>query len=283
MGRIAIVTDSTAGLPQEIIERYHITVVPLNVLFGQEMYRDNVDMTTEEFYRRLTETKGALPTTSQPSAGTFRKVFESLLTEAEAVVAVFISSDLSGTVDSALQAKEMLPGAPISVIDSRFTSFAQGWLAVEAARAAEAGATAEEIVALIQRIIPTIRLYFAVDTLEYLRRGGRIGGGAALLGTALGIKPILELRGGRIEAAGQARSTKRALSTIMQMLTSQVGEGATVRAAAIGAACPDRAAELAEILKQHFNCTEMLIGDLSPVIGTHVGPGTAGAMIYPVP
>jgi len=282
MGRIAIVTDSTAGLPQEIIERYHITVIPLPVFFGKEMYLDNVDMTPDEFYHRLAKMNGDLPTTAQLSPTIFRETFEALLPEADAIITLCVSSGLSGTFDSALQAKEMLPDAPIYVIDSRFTVLAQGLLAVEAARAAEAGATAEEIVGHVQRIIPTIRLYFAVDTLEYLRRGGRIGGGVALLGTALGIKPVLELRDGRIEAAGMARSSKRALETVVQMLVKQVGEGATVRAGVFHATCPDRAAELADKLRQHFNCVEVLTGAFSPVIGTHTGPGTTGATLYPV-
>lgn len=282
MARTAIATDSTAGLPAELVERYHIHVIPLNVLFGQESLRDNVDITTEEFYRRLQTVKDTLPTTSQPSAGAFREFYEAIAKEADAIVSIHISADLSGTVASALQAKDMLPHIPIYVIDSRFTSMALGYVVLEAARAAEAGVSPEEVVAAAQAIIPRMRVYFAVDTLRYLHMGGRIGGGAAFLGTALGIKPILELRDGKIEAAGKARTMKRAADRLVELLVEQFGEGARIRAATIGAAAPEAAQQLAEQIRQRFDCVEMYITDLSPVIGTHVGPGTIGAMGYPV-
>ncbi|MGC8828118.1 MAG: DegV family protein [Anaerolineae bacterium] len=282
MARTAIATDSTAGLPAELVERYHIHVIPLNVLFGQESLRDNVDITTEEFYQRLKTVKDALPTTSQPSAGAFREFYEAIAKEADAIVSIHISADLSGTVASALQAKDMLPHIPIYVVDSRFTSMALGYIVLEAARAAEAGASPEEIVAAAQAVIPRMRVYFAVDTLRYLHMGGRIGGGAAFLGTALDIKPILELRDGKIEAAGKARTMKRAAAKLVELLVGQFGEGARIRAATIGAAAPEAAQQLAEQIRQRFDCVEMYTTDLSPVIGTHVGPGTIGAMGYPV-
>lgn len=282
MARIAIATDSTAALPAELVERYHIHVIPLNVLFGQESLRDNVDITTEEFYRRLATVRDALPTTSQPSAGAFREFYGAIAKEADAIVSIHISADLSGTVASALQVKAMLPDIPIYVVDSRFTSMALGYIVLEAARAAEAGASPEEVVAVAESVIPKMRVYFAVGTLRYLHMGGRIGGGAAFLGTALDIKPILELRGGKIEAAGKARTMKRAAAKVIDILAEQLGEGARIRAATIGAACPEEAHALAEQIKKRFDCVEMYESDLSPVIGTHVGPGTIGAIGYPV-
>ena len=282
MTRVAIVTDSTAYLPEELVQKHNIRVIPLNVIFGQESYLDNVDITADQFYERL-ENLGddPLPTTSQPSAGAFRDLYQEMAKEADEIVSIHISSLLSGTVASALQAKEMLPDIPIHVVDSLSAAVGLALIVTEAARSAAADdGSAEKAVAAAEAVIPSMRLMFAVDTLHYLHMGGRIGGGSALLGAALGIKPILELTGGKIEAYGKVRSTKKALVKLVDTLVDHFGEGATVHAGTIGAACPERAQALAECLQKRFNCIEMVTTDLSPAIGTHVGPGTVGAAVY---
>jgi len=281
MTRVAIVTDSTANLPADLVERYGIHVIPLNLMFGEQTYRDNVDIGIDEFYTRLAAVKDKLPTTSQPSAGAFLEFYKKVAQNADAILSIHISSALSGTVDSALQAKALMPETTIRVVDSRLTSMALGYVTLAAARSLEAGATLEEAATAAEALIPATRVYFAVDTLRYLHMGGRIGGGSVLLGTALDIKPILELAGGKIEAAGKARSMKRAIPKLVEIMVGHFGEGAKVRAATIGAACPESAEALAGRLKQHFDCVEFYVTDLSPAIGTHVGPGTIGAVVCP--
>ena len=190
MPRVAIVTDSTAYLPAELVQRHHIHVIPLNLLFGQTGYLDNVDIGADEFYARLSKLNGDLPTTSQPSAGLFRDLYEEVAREADEIVSLHISSDLSGTVASALQAKAMLPDIPIYVVDSRLTAMALGFVVLEAARVVEAGGSAAEAAAAAEAMTPRSRVYFSAYTLRYLHLGGRIGGGPVFLGPALGTQPI---------------------------------------------------------------------------------------------
>lgn len=282
MPRVVVATDSTANLSPELVEQYQIRVIPLNLLFGKETYLDNVEIGVDEFYERLAKMQGELPTTSQPSAGAFRDFYAEIAKDADEIVSIHISSDLSGTVASALQAREMLPDVAIHVVDSRVTTAAMAYMVLEAARTLEAGGSATDAVAAAEALVPKMRVYFAVDTMKYLHMGGRIGGGAVLLGTALDIKPILELTNGKIEAAGKVRSMKRAIPKLVDLLTEEFGEGATVRAAVIAAACPESARALSELLQRHFNCVELHVSDLSPAIGTHVGPGTIGALAFPV-
>ena len=283
MTRVAIVTDSSAYLPEELVQKHNIRVIPLNIMFGQESYLDNVDIEPAEFYARL-ENLGdnPLPTTSQPSAGAFRDLYQEVAKEADEIVSIHISGKLSGTVASALQAKEMLPDIPIHVVDSLSAAVGLALIVMEAARAAETdGGSAAKAVAAAEAAIANLRLYLTVETLHYLHMGGRIGGGSALMGTALGIKPILELTGGKIEAHSKVRSTKKALARLVDIVVADFGEGATVRAGVIGAACPEVAQDVAERLQKRFNCVEMIVTDLSPAIGTHVGPGTIGVSAHP--
>jgi len=281
MPRVAIATDSTAYLPQELVQQHNIRVIPLNVLFGQETYLDNVDIGVNEFYGRLAKMNGNLPTTSQPSAGAFRDLYTEMAREADEIVSIHISSDLSGTVASALQARDMMSDMPIHVVDSRVTTMAMGYMVLEAARVVEAGGSAAEAAAAAEAIGSQMKVLFAVDTLRYLHKGGRIGGASVLLGTALDIKPILELTEGKIEAACKVRSMKRAMPKVADMLAGEFGEGARVRAATIGAACPEAAEAMAAQLRKKFDVVELYMSDLSPVIGTHVGPGTVGALAFP--
>jgi len=284
MTRIAFVTDSTAYLPPELLERYHIRVVPLYVLFGQEALKDNVDITSDAFYARLAKVTDKLPTTSQPSAGDFKAVFQEIIDsgQADAIVAILISSILSGTVASAQQAKEMFPSFPIHVVDTLSTSMALGYVVLAAARAAEAGASLDDVLAAAQAVIPKLHLYFAVDTLKYLHMGGRIGGASVLLGTALGIKPLLELRNGRIEAAGKVRSRRKAHEKLVDIAVEAMGEGRRVRAATLSAADEAGAKQLIEMLCTRLECVEKYTIELSPCLGVHTGPGTVGIVVLPV-
>lgn len=276
MKRVVVVTDSTAGMPADVVAQSGLRVIPLWVHFGETQFRDGVDITTEQFYPKLAASK-KLPTTSQPSAGEFLEFYRGLAQEAEAIVSIHISSVLSGTVASALQARQMLEGVPVHVVDSRSTSMGLGLIALAAARAAAEGQSAEEVVALAERIVPKMHIIFAVDTLEYLHKGGRIGGASAFLGSLINIKPILQLQDGRIEALEKVRSRAKAAERLVEILVERAGRSRTLRGAVVNALAPEEAKALQERLAAALPFVEMYSLGLSPAIGTHTGPGTIGA------
>ena len=207
MSKVAIVTDSTAYLPDDLLKLYSITVTPQILIWGDETFQDGVDIQPNEFYQKL-ETSKTMPTTSQVAIVTMKAAFENLLASGYDVLGIFISAKLSGTMQSAYQAKEMLPkaGSKIVVLDSNSTSMAMGFHVLTVARAAQAGASLAECQKLAEEARKHTGVFFVVDTLEFLRRGGRIGGAQAMLGSALNLKPLLELRDGRIKSIEKVRT-----------------------------------------------------------------------------
>ncbi len=278
---IHVVTDSTASVPFELAERYTIHVVPQIVNFSGQVFRDGVDLTIQGFYERLAAARD-LPTTSQPSAGEFRDLFGRLTADGNTVLAIVVSSELSGTYLSAQGAKEMLPDADIHVIDSRSVSAPLAFMVVEAARMGQAGADLNAIKARIAQMSANFRIYFLVDTLEYLRRGGRIGGATALLGTALKLKPILSIQNGRVEPFERVRTKTKAVARLTELarggLDSQ-DEGKTYLAIIHGNV-PDQAAELHAQMVKEFRPAETMLIDLTPAIATHSGPGVLAVAFY---
>ena len=277
---IKIVTDSTAYLPDEMIREHDIRVVPLYVHFGTEAFKEGVELSNEEFYQRLKDAP-ELPTTSQPSAGEFHSVFEPLVAAGHEVIVLTISSKISGTWNSAMAAKDMLPDAPISVVDSLSTSVGLHLMVDAAIQAAAAGATREEIVEQIEQTKEKMQIFFVVDTLEYLAKGGRIGNGKAFLGTLLKVKPILVLQEGAIEPLEQVRSKRKATARMLDLVEEHVGSnGSTSKVAITNALVPEEAEALRRELVGRLGCEHPLIGDLGPVIGTHTGPGCVGIATY---
>ena len=277
---IKIVTDSTAYLPDEMIREHDIHVVPLYVHFGTEAFKEGVELSNKEFYTRLKEAP-ELPTTSQPSAGEFHSVFEPLVAAGHEVIVLTISSKISGTWNSAMAAKEMLPDAPISVVDSLSTSVGLHLMVDAAIQAAAAGATREEIVEQIEQTKEKMQIFFVVDTLEYLAKGGRIGNGKAFLGTLLKVKPILVLQEGAIEPLEQVRSKRKATARMLALVEEHVGSnGSTSKVAITNALVPEEAEALSRELVGRLGCEHPLIGALGPVIGTHTGPGCVGIATY---
>ncbi len=277
---IKLVTDSTAYLPDSLVEKHDIRVVPLYVHFGRRAFREGVELSNEEFYRRLAQAP-ELPTTSQPSVGDFHTVFQELTGAGHEVVTLTISQKLSGTWSSAMAAKEMLPEAGISVIDSR--SAAVGlYLMVEAAiQAIESGASRQDVEALIEEIKEKIYVLFVVDTLEYLAKGGRIGNAKAFLGTLLKVKPILILQDGAIEPCEQVRSKRKALARMLDLIEEKLdGRAPLAKATLTHALVPDEARAFGQELMDRLGCGELYISDLGPVIGTHTGPGVIGVAAY---
>ncbi len=276
---VRIVTDSTAYLPSELVAHYGIRVVPLNVNFADGTFRDGVDLTDQEFFQKLA-TADVLPTTSQPSAGDFLEVFKEASAQGDGVLVVTISGGLSGTYESALAAKDMLPGANVKVIDSQSTSMGLGFLVVAAAQAAEQGKGLDEVARLVEELVRKVQVYFVVDTLKYLQKGGRIGGAAALVGSLLNIKPILFLDDGKVEVFEKVRTKTKALERISEVLAEKTNGSHELHVAVIHAQAEAEARALSERIAARFHPSELHLTSVSPVIGTHTGPGVVGLAFY---
>ncbi len=277
MPRVAVVTDSTAYIPDDLLKLYSITVTPQILIWGDETFQDGVDIQPNEFYRKL-ETSKTMPTTSQVAIVTMRAAFEQLLASGYDVLGIFISAKLSGTMQSALQAKEMLPkaGPHLVVLDSNSTSMAMGFHVLTVARAAQSGANLAECQKLADEARKHTGVYFVVDTLEFLRRGGRIGGAQAMLGSALNLKPLLELRDGRIESIEKVRTKSKAISRMIDLIVDRTAGQNPIRLATLHANAEEEAKSALETAAAHLNPVEQVLASVSPVIGTHAGPGTVG-------
>lgn len=277
---IKIVTDSTAYVPADIVARYDIQVVPLKVVFEDRAYRDGVDLDAQQFYRRLLQST-SLPTTSQPSVGEFQDSYARLVAAGHEILSIHISSKLSGTYESASAAAALMPDARIHLVDSMTASLGLDMMVRWAAEATAHGRATSDILAGLQRMIREQRLLFVVDTLEYLEKGGRIGPARAMLGTLLKIKPILCLEDGIVKPFASVRTRQKALAYLLDHLATRAAGRPVIAAVAHGQA-PDAMEELSALMQQRMNCVQILTSELSPVIGTHTGPGTLGAAICPV-
>ena len=267
---VKVITDSVADLPSQVVQELGITVVPLHVRFGTEVYRDGVDLTAEQFYDRLVHDK-TLPVTSVPLPAAFGEAYDKLAEETDEILAIILSSKLSGTYQVALQSIGLMKRkCRVEVIDSQQAVMAQGLLAITAAKAANAGANLDEVVKLTHRNIQRVDFRAAFDTLEYLRRGGRIGKAQALLGSMLNVNPIITLKDGVVEPAGRMRSRAKAIDHLYDfaMSYSHVEEMAVEYAIAL-----DEAEMLVERLGSKFPKQRIYRSRASPVIGTHTGPG----------
>lgn len=279
MSKIAIVTDSTAAIPAELVAAYNITVAPLLLIWGEKTFLDGIDIQPEEFYEKLTQSK-VTPTTSQATVATFLDILKRLTDQGYDILTIVLSSKLSGTLDSAIQAKKEFPNATIELVDSLSTSLPLAQLVLMAARAVQNGATLNQAKALVEEARVKMRVFFAVETLEYLHKGGRIGGAARFLGTALDLKPILELRDGKIEALEKIRTTKKAQARLVELVEMHFDKNEKINSIGIMDADAQNGAEyLLHELKTRFKPDEIVRGTLSPVLGAHTGPGTLGVAI----
>jgi DegV family protein with EDD domain len=280
MARVRIVTDSTADIPIGQLERegLDVTVVPLNVTFGGQTFRDKIDLTNDEFFRRLA-TSPSLPTTSQPSVGAFEAVYRDVAQAGAPIFSLHISGLLSGTLQSARLAAEGLgrDDAALRIADSGTTSLGLGLLVLEAARQARDGAALTEIAAAIEALKARVRLVWMLETLDYLQRGGRIGKAQAMVGSLLGIKPVLSLVDGQVVPLRRERTRARALDALVGMARSYLpisALGVIHSAAANDAAA--LASRLAEEVGPAIGADDILTADFGPVVGTHTGPGAVG-------
>lgn len=279
MNKVMVVTDSTANIPPELLNGNPVVSVPLQVIWGSEIFRDGIDMQASEFYERLVVDK-VLPSTSQVTPEEFKSLYGRLISEGYDILSIHISGDLSGTLNSAVQAKHAFPDANIELFDSRSTSMALGFQVLSAARMAESGGSLAECKAVAEKAAKHSGVYFVLSTLEFLHRGGRIGGAQAFLGNMLNLKPLLELRNGRIEAIERVRTLAKATDRLLDLVESKIkNESGPIRLCAVHANAKKEAEILLERAKQRFSpslISDAVISTVSPVLGTHAGPGALG-------
>lgn len=274
---VAFVTDSTAYIPADLLQQYGITVAPQMLIWGEETFQDGVDIQPDEFYARL-KTAKIMPTTSQVAVVTMQAIFQRLIDMGNDVLGIFISAKLSGTMQSAIQGREALGSAArkVTLVDSHTTAMAMGFMVLAAARAAKGGASIAECTTIAEAARDHVGVYFAVDTLEFLHRGGRIGGAQRFIGSALNMKPILALRDGRVEALDRVRTKGRALDRLLELVSADVKGQPNVRLATLHANAEQEARQLLERASKELNAVESVLSSVSPVVGTHAGPGTVG-------
>ena len=278
MSKIAIVTDTGAYLPPELLTEYPIFVIPFLIIWGEETFKDTLDINYAEFYKRL-QTADIMPSTSQPSMGAFKELYESLLDEGYEILSIHTSSKLSGTLSSAAQARKLLPDAPIELLDSESVSMALGFQVLAAARAAVEGASLQECKKTAEEARGRTSVYFVVETLEFLKRGGRIGGAAAFMGNVLNLKPILQIKEGSIQAAGKVRTMSKAVSRMMDLVVAEIGECKKLRICALHTNQEEKAQKILEKITKRFPSRvviEAFLSGVSPAVGVHAGPGCVG-------
>jgi len=278
MSKVVVLTDSSACISENEKINLPIDVIPLQVIFGDVTYYDGIDIHANEFYRKL-KTSKITPSTSQPSPSAFIEKYTLLANKGYDILSMHISEKLSGTLASAHQAKLDLPGINLEIVDSYSVSMALGFQVIAVAKAAKEGATLQECKALAEKLRENSGAFFVVQTLEFLRRGGRIGGASAFLGTALNLKPVLELRNGRVEPLERVRTMNKALEHLLDILETHLQGKQFLHLAILHADAADEANHMIEDVKKRLppsTISEILITEISPLVGTHTGPGTLG-------
>jgi len=277
MSKIALVTDSTTYMPPELVKKYNISVAPQVLIWGDKTYRDGVDIQSQEFFTRL-KTAKVMPTTSQVAVISFQEIFQKLVDQGYEVLALLISSKLSGTVQSALQARDLMSSAreKVNIVDSQSVAMALGFQVLAVARALEDGASLKDAIALAEISYQYTGVFFAVDTLEFLHRGGRIGSAQRFIGTMLNMKPILAIQDGRVEGIERIRTKNKAHDRVLELTLEKVAGRTPVRLATLHANAAEDARALLTRAEQTLHPVESIFTEVSPTVGTHAGPGTVG-------
>lgn len=278
MKKVVVVTDSNATVPHDLVQQLGIRVVPLLLTFGGRSFRDGVDVTPGEVYRWLRANKH-IPTTSTPSVGDFVRVYAAAAQQASGIVSIHLSPKLSAVYDTAVTASRLVDGVPIHVVNGHTAAMGQGFVALEAARAAAAGANLDEVLSRAREVASKVTLLATIGTLEYLYRGGRIGGAATLLGTVLQIKPVLCVADGHVDVFAKPRTKTRAIRLMLHEIAKQAGNR-PLHAAILHADVPNEAEALRGQVAERFNCAELYVTELTPVMGAHTGPGVLGVAFY---
>lgn len=286
MARVAIVTDSVVSIPEQLLASLNIHWVAYYIHRGGEVLRDLLTIQRDEFFRWLATAK-ELPTTASPGPGDYFQMYEKLAQEGvREIASIHMTASGSGAYQAAREAQsiaaEQMPDVRIEVIDTQNVSMCHGWMAIEAARAALAGKSLDDVVSVVRRLIPVTRMIQTADTLKYLYMGGRIGAAKRLVGALLDIRPLIGMENGVIVALGVARSRMRAYQAIADHVEKSVGRAGRVKIAYVHAAAREEAERLKEMIEGRVQAIESLIAELSPALGVHSGPGTAGVCFYPV-
>jgi DegV family protein with EDD domain len=286
VARVAIVTDSVVSIPEQLLTSLNIRWVAYYIHRGAEVLRDLLTIQREEFFRWLPTAK-ELPTTASPGPGDYLQVYEQLAREGvREIASIHMTAAGSGAYQAALTAQsiaaEQMPEVQIEVIDTRNVSMCHGWMAIEAARVAQTGRSLAEVVAVVRRMIPITHMIQTADTLKYLYMGGRIGAAKRLVGALLDIKPLIGMKDGTIVPIGMARSRSRAYQAIAELVEKAVGTAGKVKIAYVHAAAAEEAERLRGMVEARVRAVESLIAELSPALGVHSGPGTAGVCFFPV-
>jgi len=277
---IELVTDSTCDLPAPLFAEHDIHIVPVNIQFGAQTYRENVTISADEFYRRI-ESEGLLPKTSQPSVGEFVEMYSALAGDGVEIISAHVTAKLSGTYQSAvLAARQVADRVKVHVVDSKAGSAALGWMMVEASRLRSEGWPAAKIAARLEAQCARISIYFAVDDLKFARMSGRVGKLAGVIGSVLNIKPIIKLQDGLLDVCDRVRSRKAAVRRILDLTRAQVGD-APVHVGVVHAQAPNRAAALLAEARRALNVRESFSTDVAISLAVHFGPGTLGLNTYP--
>ncbi len=283
---IAVVADTCASIPPDLAESLQIEIVPYYLHRGQETLRDLVDISHDEFFRWLPSAE-VLPTTANPGPGDYLNVFSKAAQRADTIVVITMTSKGSGAYQSAFIAGEMakarLPGVKVEVVDTLQVAMVHGWAAIEAARAAQAGADLESVISAARYVAETGCMIQTADTLRYLYMGGRIGRAQHLVGSLLNVKPLIGMEDGIIVALGQARTRPRAYAKMVELMHERNPTHAPIKIAITHVAVPEQAELLLDMIKQAFDPRETLISQLSPALGVHTGPGMVGVNFFPVP
>ena len=281
---IKIVTDTTCDLPPAMVEEYDITMVPINIQFGTENYHEGVDIDRELFYRKIEE-MGIIPTTSQPSVGELAEVYRRLAREegADIIISPHVTGKLSGTYQSARMAtEEVADEVKVYPYDSLAGSAALGFMCVEASRMGRAGKSAEEIISRLEEIRSRVNVILVLETLEYSRKSGRVGGLRAALASLLNVKPVVYLEDGLLAVLENVRTRKRSLDRLLEIVEEKVGTEDPVNLGVIHARAPDVGQEMLSRAERRLNCQEAFVLDLCASLTVHFGPGTIGACFYKV-
>jgi DegV family protein with EDD domain len=276
-----IITDSTCNLTDDLIEKHHIQIAPIPIQFGDQTYEEDIDIDRDAFYNKIEEL-GIMPTSSQPSPARFARFYQEAKEKGEDVLAITITSKHSGTYNSAILAKSIVPEADVEVFDSRTISLGTGWMVLEAARAAAKGITRDAILTRLSFIRDRSRLFITPSTMKYLQMSGRVGQLQGALASLLQVKPIITVIEGTLEVLEKARTRKKALDRLLSLLEDSVGNRTPVNLAVIHARALEDAQLLVDKAKERFNSREILTAELVASLAVHGGPGIIGLFAYPV-
>jgi DegV family protein with EDD domain len=279
MAKIAIVTDSVACIPEGLLQKYDIRVAAIQIIWDRVKYRDGVDLKTGEFYKRLRTSK-TLPTTSSGIPGEFTQIFEDLKGKADGIVTIVLTGGLGASYNSAMTAKDMISDVPIEVIDTRTAMMAQGFAVLAAARVAAAGGSIEEVAKAARDTASKTHIFWAMDTLEYLRKGGRVSLPQATLASWLQVKPITGITDGKVEPLARVRTKAKVMDKLIEMMDERISGTGMLHVAVMHGDATEEAEKLETMVTAKYHPLETMRSEITPVVGTHTGPGTLGLAFY---